>query len=472
MQSVGDTPLTNHLASTMLRATVDLCWLIPLAYIMSGGPDTPVTDGAVTAASLFIPALFAALVWHLRPAASVRNSTLPFAVLWIGMTWWLQNRAALEHGLAELILSGDIAPAALSFIHVSLSVYRGYSSARRPTERMTLGDLLRGTVLTGTALLVLRLSVEWYPVWPVLVLPLALVGSSVSARAYLINPSLDASRLDWRARWAVVAALVIIPFAATLILIGMSSPGFWSAVASVISGVWRYIAEAITLLVYPFAYLAYLLYRLLLRFIPEDAEAPPVDEPGPPELDEWEIVDDAPVAAVLSIILRILTVLVMLGVVAWVFRALRGPQEAPPVEEWEEERVSLWDPDAFRRRLREMISPTADDPETPTYRTDTERRIRTWFREFTTLASPVHRYTSTQTPRVYCRRVAEKAADLSRRATSGLFELLGAYDLVRYGPPVEDDRLQQRAEEAMETLLVERWASQGSGGSVKADSGG
>lgn len=471
MQSVGDTPLTNHLVSTVMRAAVDLCWLIPLAYIMSASTDAPINDGSVAAASLFIPALFAAVVWHFRPAASVRSSTLPFAMLWIGMTWWLQNRAALEYGVMDLIIAGDFPPAALSFVHLSLCVYRGFFAARRPTERMTLSDLLRGTVLTGTSLLILRYTAEWYPVWPVLVLPLALVGSSVSARAYIISPSLDASRLSWQARWAVIAALVIIPFAITLILIGMSSPGFWTAAASVLAGVWKYIAEAITLLAYPFAYGAYLIYRLLLRFIPEDAEAPPVEEPGPPDMDEWQYVDDAPASAVLSIILRILTVLVMLGVVAWVFRALRQPQETPPAEEWEEERVSLWDPDAFRRRLRDIISPPGDDAGTPTYRTDTERRIRSWFRELTGLASPVHRYTSTQTPRVFCGRLVEKAVSLSKRTTSGLFTLLGAYELVRYGPPIEDRRLQEQAEEAMETLRVERWADHGRGDSSPTNSG-
>ncbi len=462
MQIAGDTPLNNRVVTTLMRASIDLCWLLPASHLMGfslyGGGA--MIDAATVIIALYVPALVAAVLWQLG-VDSPRRTTLGlilFSSVWIGAIWWLHNRDAFGAGLLQVFQAEHFPLALATLVYLGILVYRAVAASIRPDAHMITANAVRGCGLTALMLLMLKYSAGWYPVWPVLLLPLALVGSSVAARASLITPTASETRLDWRGRWAIIALLVILPLGATLLLVSLSAPGFWAAVGSVLYNAWSVITDIIVFIAYPFVYVIYLLYNLVVRFVPEEGEPQELDLSEPPDMGDYGPVGDSPLAAALLIALRIAGLLIVVGGLIWAFRRLRAPTLEEEDGDYSEERISLWDPEAFARRMRQLLHPgdeaaTARAPA----RTATERKVRALYREMVATARPVYPSTPLQTPRVFCNRLVEKARFLSQVPANQVYRLLHLYEAVRYGAPREDEQMQKDAEEAMSHLRKQDW---------------
>ncbi|MFO8061146.1 MAG: DUF4129 domain-containing protein [Bacillota bacterium] len=462
MQLAGDTPLNNRILTALMRASIDLCWLIPAAHVLgfSLPGDRAIVDGASAAIALYVPAAIAALLWHVASASPRRAATgvFCFSLLWTATIWWLHNRDALEAGIFRLFTPEYFPYAVISLIYLGVLVYRALAASIRPDAHMITANAVRGCGLTAVMLLVLKYSAGWYPVWPVLLLPLALVGSSVAARAALITPTPSESRLGWRGRWAIITLLVAVPLAATLLLVSLSAPGFWAAVGSALSRAWSLAAEIIVFAVYPFAYLAYLAYNLLARFIPQDGEMPEVEVAEPPDLGELGPAAESPLGAAILIALRIVGALIVAAALIWAFRRLRHPGPPEDDAEYSEERISLWDPGALGRRLRQLVSPGPGSSTTRTpARTATEQRVRQLYRELILTVRGFCPPSPFQTPRDFCGRLIERAGFSTAEPVRSIHRLLETYEAVRYGPPREDEHLRRSAEEAMENLRQQNW---------------
>ncbi len=462
MQIAGDTPLNNRIVTTLMRTSIDLCWLLPASYLMGFSlyGEGAMIDGATVLIALYVPAIVAAVLWHLG-VDSPRRTTLGvicFSSVWIGAIWWLHNREAFDAGLFQVFQAEHFPLALATLIYLGVLVYRAVAASIRPDAHMITANAVRGCGLTALMLLMLKYNADWYPVWPVLLLPLALVGSSVAARASLITPTAGETRLGWRGRWAIIALLVMLPLGATLLLVSLSAPGFWAAVGSALYSAWSVITEIIVFIIYPFVYIIYLAYNLLARFVPEEGETPELDMAGPPDMGEYGPVGESPLAAALLIALRIAGLLIVVGGLIWAFQRLRAPTLEDDDGDYSEERISLWDPEAFGRRIRELLSP-GKDPATArvSARTATEQKVRALYREMVMTAQPVYRSTPFQTPRVFCNHLVQKARFLSQVTESQIYRLLHLYEAARYGAPREDEQMQKDAEEAMDLLRKQDW---------------
>jgi len=447
LQTNGVTLLSNRMIAASFRAAVDLCWLVPAIHLLEVNRHT--TETTFVVASLLIPALYGSLVVHLRPSTSGRNMAMSiFAAIWIGMSWWLHNRGILSEGLFGEAYTYSL----LSLVIFGLCVERGLRAASSIDAQAKIPMILYSTSLTTIILLALRYTHHVALLWPVLLLPLCLVGASVASRAHIIAPTVDSRELGWRSRWIIIVALVVVPFAAALLLIGLSTPGFWNMVGAALFRIWSVVAQVIVYAAYPFAYIGYLLYRLLKPLMPEDVDPGEMEPTGPPDMDEFMAPEDPLLGDILTIIVRVLIFAVAAALVVWIIRNLRHTPSREAEAEWKEERSSLWDPDAFNRRIRDLLRGREEAPHQ--YRTRTERIVRELFREFAKNNAPRTgvRYPPYWTPRVFCMEVIRAARATATVTGEQIRELLWGYETARYGPPVERDDVVRRSEEAMEQL--------------------
>ncbi len=447
MLNSGISRLSNRTVAALFRAAVDLCWLVPAVHLLELQLHN--TETAFVVASLLVPALYGSVVLHLRPSPSSRDMALfIFAAIWVGMSWWLHNRGILIEG----IIGEAFSYALLTLLLFGVSVERGLRSARAIDAQAKIPMIVYSTTLTAIILLALHFTHDYLLVWPVLLLPLCLVGSSVASRAHIIAPSSDARQLGWRSRWIIIAALVIVPFTLALVLIGMSTPGFWTMVGTALFRVWATVSQVIVYIAYPFAYIGYLLYRLIKPLVPEDLDPGEMEPAEPPDMDEFATPEDPLLGGVLTIIMRLLILAIAAGVIVWIMRSLRNVPATDEETQWEEERTSLWDPDEFNQRVRDFLR--GREESTPQYRTRTERIVRQLFREFARDSSPRVgvSYPPHWTPRMFCVQVIRSARATTSDTGEWIGQLLQGYETVRYGPPVEREDIVQNCREAGEKL--------------------
>ena len=443
------------MVSVSLRASAELCWLIPLGYLL-GAASTGHPEPVISSALVVWIAIFGATGRTLSVIADhprVTPSTIAvLGVVQVFTFWFLQYRHILTQLPWDLLLlSDDLIPLLSALGYLILVLYRGLST--RPDQRQTYHwNILRSAVLTTIMILAMKYIIGWFPLWPVLWLLPAIVGGGVLQRATFISPSPDAGSLPWASRTVVIAALVTASVLFGLVVTALSSPGFLGLVQEALLQLWLLFARLITYLLYPFIYAFFLLYRLLKPYISgieadPDMEMP--DEPAPPDDSFTQIPPgtDAP-----SIILRLLVLALLTGAVIYIIRSVSSESQNDDQPSWSEQRESIWDGEDFLRRLSQMFT---QKPQTTSfnYRTETEKNIRILYRRLRRQFVSDLEVQPGETPRKQAEHLLDGLTESGHRH---LWLLIDAYERVRYGPPIEDEQLVRQTQQAFEALLEER----------------
>ncbi len=456
--STSGTPI-NRILATVLRASIDLCWLLPLAHVLgitASGPPVAVVHPLVVIWLIFFTAGGGAVVGGLpagHPLVSRRLIPAASAVQLVGF-WFLQHRwIFVDLPVDSLLLSDQFPVLLISLGYLILVMWRGMTAGSNP-QHIYYWDIIRSAVLTVTMLLLLKYSAGSFPLWPVLWLLPATVASAVFSRASLIAPSPSASRLSWAGRTVTVAALLTAAVLFGLFITALSSPDFWTAVGHLLLQAWLVIANIITYLMYPLAYAAFWVYGLITRYMPAEGEPPDLQLPDEPLQPDDHVTSPPVDGSALSIILRLIALAAMAGILVYIIRSMRNRERHLEETPWTEERESLWNPDNLRKKLLQVFR-TSTSTTDYTYRTDTERKIRAMYRGLQQQLKSTCASTASQTPRRWAEELLNCVPRLSEAGRDGLHALIGAYERVRYGPPLQDEQLVQQARSGLETFRAE-----------------
>ena len=442
-----DDRITESLLSGCLRATIDLCWLLPAARILaanfSGEPGHSV-GAAYLLAALFLPAVLASFT-RIYPEHWSAARGLSAAILVV--VWWLNLRtipgSPVAGGLPTVLYG------VASAIYLGIAAYRGLAAGQAASGIRFPREIIRGTVMTSIVLLYLRIAELGVPVWPVLLLPTAIVAIGVMERSSTSDPTSQSYGLQIGGRWVVTLTVAILAILAALILTTAISADFWSGVLAILGLVWRVIAIGITYLAYPFVYLAFWIFQLIQGLLPDIEPPEEVSAPGPPDLPEelGEVATGAGPLATMA--LQVFLALGAALLIYLLFRSVVRRRERPDPGDWAEVRESLWEPGMLGRTFNELFG--GGDERAPTYRTDTERRVRILYRRLFPVVIP-ERARASETARGFLGRLTRVAPGLA----ASLATLGANYERARYGQPVEDPDL---VEDTRETIreIESRW---------------
>lgn len=422
--------------SALLRATVDLCWLLPAGTIVAEAfSDYPnlVVGTTPLVAALYLPALAAGFFGerpeHLSLTRAV-GATILLAV------WWLSNRPLFTDpsapGLAAILF------AIASGLYLGIATYRGLAAAVSGGSLRFPRALMRGTIMTSLVLLYLRIVELPVPIWPALVLPIAIVAIGVSERSSTGDPTEMGSGLRLGGRGVITLVVAAIAILLALLVTATLSAGFWTGVLSLLGFAWRVIGTGIAYLAYPVIYVVFLIFQFIRGFFREIEPHEEATTPGPPELPE-EIAQATTGASPWAILaLQVLLAIAVGLFLYWLFRTIMHRRERPDPGQWEEVRESIWEPGMLQSALSSLF--TRGDGEAPTYRTNTERQVRTIFRRLYTRVLPLRRAPD-ETARTFVGRLARHVQSLE----GALTRLVRCYERARYAPPVEDEELVRTA---------------------------
>ncbi|MFO7942231.1 MAG: DUF4129 domain-containing protein [Bacillota bacterium] len=421
----------SALTSALLRALVDACWLVPLRFIIFAtfpehAPSAPALSVLVV---LLVPAVFAVLAegYSGTPASARLPSAAILLAVWLlsnGSTFW----GAREVGPQEVYFG------TASALYLGMAAYRGLVAGSASGGSRFPRELIRGTLATSLVLLSLHVMELPVPLWPVLLLPTALVAVGVTERSFSTDPTSESAGLHIGGRWIVTGVVALCAIILSLVLTTALSAGFWSGVVSVFGTLWGLVASGIAYLAYPFIYVAFWIFELIRDLLFDIEPTEGSEAPKMPELPE-EVAETATGAGPwATLILQIILAVSVALLIYWLFRSVTRRRERSDPGEWEEVRESLWEPGKLRDILGNLFS--ENEPPAPAYRTTTERQVRRLYLRIPVAVFPLRRE-SKETVRAFLGRLAARVPDLEK----ALADVRSCYEKARYGPPIEDDSL-------------------------------
>ena len=419
----------TDLRSILFRITIDLCWILPLGQILNiaiSGSNAPLLASGLILVLLYLPAV----VLTLRDALDTRVMIYVLMVL----IWMGYNAGALPNLMH--LSSEQYAFLAGSLFFVGLLLQRSLAATTHPGRSPVLRDLFRGTLLTAGTLLYLHHTADVTVLWPVFVLPGAVVASAVSERV-VRRETTGGTRLGSENRLVLILALLVFSLAISLLVTGTLAPVFWHVSIDAFTWLWEWIARTITTVAYPFIYVAFWLFNFVRARLPDSDGLAEIEPPTPPEFDD-HLAETLPTADPVSLlVLRLLTTAVVVAGLILIFRMLRTRRALETSTHWQEYRESLWDPTTFFQSVAQRFS--VKRKPAPNYRTETERAVRKIYERFLKRL-PITRSPG-ETPQALARRVASLFIDAQRDVQA----LTQIYECVRYGPARENPEWVERA---------------------------